>query len=250
MPRCGSERCGSERSPARGRVSLLCRFTRAREAPTAPQLAARVERCRRFLFSEFRILESGRPLEPAPVELSYGAVADTMAPTSARQGGARARSVPRCGSERCGSERSPARGRVNLLCRFTRARGADRAAAAARVERCRRFLFSEFRILESGRPLEPAPVELSYGAVADTMAPTSARQGGARARSVPRCGSERCGSERSPARGRVNLLCRFTRARGADRAAALPASSAVADFLFGNSGSWNRGDRWSRRRSS
>jgi hypothetical protein len=57
------------------------------------------------------------------------------------------------------------------LCPYARARGADRAAAA-RGERGRRFLFSEFRIIpESGRPLEPvlvrsaamvaAPVELS-----------------------------------------------------------------------------------------
>ena len=51
--------------------------------------------------------------------------------------------------------------------------------------------------------------ELRYGAVADTMAQTSARQGGARARSCLAAAL----NEIKGARGRVNLLCRLTRAR-------------------------------------
>src|SRR5712672_1954713 len=64
-----------------------------------------------------------------------GGVAETMAQTAARQGRARARSRhvrALCGSKRCGSERSGEMARVNqYLCPYARARGADRAAAAA-----------------------------------------------------------------------------------------------------------------------
>src|ERR1019366_4182056 len=71
---------------------------------------------------------------------------------------------------------------LNLFRRL-RARGADRAAPAARVDRCRRFLFGEFRI---GATAGAAAGEAGgdgdgagrrYGNVADTMAQTSARQG-------------------------------------------------------------------------
>jgi hypothetical protein len=99
----------------------------------------------------------------APVELSYGAVADTMAQTL-----------------------STARGRVNLLCRFTRAREAPTEphllpASSAVADS---FLANS----GSRRTLEPALV-------------TAPARGAARARSVPRCGAERCGSERLGEKG-------------------------------------------------
>jgi hypothetical protein len=98
----------------------------------------------------------------------------------------------------------------------TRARGTDRAAPAAAAAATAVvdsfFANSGSRIGASAGAAAGAVggagdgagrAELSYGDVADAMAPTAARQGGARARSRPAAALKDQGK-----RGRVNLLRR------------------------------------------
>src|SRR5712672_3407047 len=102
------------------------------ELEDGPRAAPAVDRCRLLLFREVRIPDPGDRRSSAG---EVGGVAETMAQTAARQGRARARSRhvrALCGSKRFGSERSGEMARVNqYLCPLPRARGADRAAAAA-----------------------------------------------------------------------------------------------------------------------
>jgi hypothetical protein len=77
---------GLLRTAAGGRVNRLCRpHARARRRPSRTCRRCGVERGRRFLFHEFRIRLEPRLVTAKP---RYGAVADTMAQTSTRQGAA------------------------------------------------------------------------------------------------------------------------------------------------------------------
>jgi hypothetical protein len=80
-----------------------------------------------------------------------------------------------------------------------------------------------------------APVELSeVRGLRQHDGPNRSTARGRASSLAPRCGSERCGSERSGKRGRVNLLCRLSRAREAQTEPHLANSGSRASVLVGS----------------
>ncbi len=158
------------------RVNLLCRFTRAREAPTAPQLLPAAS-----AVADSFLANSGsrRTLEPAPVELSYGA-SPTRWPQPQHGKGALELGLCLAAALNAAALKDRRQGAALTCFVALRVRARRRPSRCCGVERSRRFLLANSG---SRRTLDPALVELSYGA-SPTRWPQPQHGKGGRASSV------------------------------------------------------------------